>query len=264
MYFIGSFVILSLVPQPTLMRVRTHLHAVTVASAIAVFAVGYFWEKLDLAGKMWNVIGSRIFEWNGLKVALLHWVSADGRFAIALVVLVGVFVGFWITHWRHNIVVIAVIVLPSFTLYGYIDNLRNDLTRERLNNELEFNLGSKEIQDVGLWLKNNSKPKALVATNHIVSSNGKEISDYSLAVWSDRTFLVLGPRFPNYSAVKDQAVRLSVSFADNPTRATCSSMSAKGVQWFVVDLRLTGTRSWKTCATTAYESKNFLVLRLTP
>ena len=264
MYFLGSFVFLSLVPQPTLMRVRTHLHAVTVASTTGLFAVGYFWENLEIAGKVWNVIGIRILQWNVVKVAILQGVSADGRFAISLVVLVGVLIGFWTsTNWRPIIVVAFMFALTAFTLSRNIEQSSSDLARERSVDELVVNIGSEEVQRIGLWLISNTKTTDLVATNHIVNENGQEISDYSLAVWSERTFMVLGPRFGGHSPTKDRAVTLALRFTESPTKNTCRSLSEQGVQWFVVDLRLTKTRTWELCATTAYEYGNFVVLRLT-
>ncbi len=262
MYFLGSFVLLLAIPQTNFLRVPTRPRAVTLVCSIALFASGYFWARLDLAVEMWNFIGVQTFQWNGLKVVLLQWVSTDGRFAIALILLVSILIGFWNINWRRTCMVAALFALPAFTLCGYVNFSRGELARARSVEELAGNLGSKEIQDVGLWLNNNSESWALIATNHLVSSNGGELSDYSLAVWSDRTFLVLGPRFPNYSTVKEQAKGLSLTFAENPTKDVCRSLSEQGVRWFVVDLRLTKTRSWKTCAATSYESENFVVLRL--
>lgn len=265
MYFLGSFVILTLVPQLTFLRVRTHLHAVTFASTTALFAVGYFWENLEIAGKVWNVIGIRIFQWNVVKVALLQLVSADGRFAIALVVLVGVLIGFWMsTNWRPTIVVAFMFALLAFTLSRSIEYSSSDFAKERSVDELVVNIGSEEVQQIGLWLISNTKTTDLVATNHIVDENGQEISNYSLAVLSERTFMVLGPRFGGHSPTKDRAVALALRFTESPTKNICRSLSEQGVRWFVVDLRLTKTRTWELCATTAYQYGNFVVLRLTP
>lgn len=264
MYFLGSFVLLPLIPQPATLPIKARMRAVVLICSITLFAAGYFWVRLDFAVEVWNFIGVQTFQWNGLKVVLLQWVSADGRFAIALVFLVSMLFGFWSINWRWAFVAAALFALSAFTLYGYVDFSRGELTRERSIDELASIIGSNEIQDVGVWLKNNTGPASLIATNHIVGPNGGELGDYSLSVWSDRTFLVLGPRFGGQLLVKERAVKLSLSFADHPTREVCRALSAQGVQWFVIDLRLTRTPSWKTCATTAYESENFLVLRLSP
>jgi hypothetical protein len=263
MYFLGSFVLFA-IPQTNLLLVPTRSRAVTLVCSIALFAAGYLWVRLDLAVELWNFIGVQTFQWNSLKVALLQWVSTDGRFAIALVLLVSILIGVWNINWQRTCMVAALFALPAFTLYGYVDLSRGELARERSVEELDTYLGSKEIQDVGVWLNNNSESKALIATNYIVSSNGGELSDYSLAVWSDRPFLVLGPGFVGQSPAKERAVALALRFANTPTKDACLSLSEQGVQWFVIDLRLTKTRTWKLCATTAYESENFLVLRLTP
>jgi hypothetical protein len=264
MYFLGSFVLLLAIPQTNFLQVPTRPRAVTLVYSIALFAAGYLWVRLDLAVDMWNFIGVQTFQWNGLKVILLQWVSTDGRFAIALILLVSILIGFWNINWRRTCMVSTLLALPAFTLYGYVNFSRGELARARSVEELAGNLGSKEIQDVGLWLNNNSESWALIATNHLVSSNGGELSDYSLAVWSDRTFLVLGPRFVGQSSEKERAMSLALRFAENPTKDVCRSLSEQGVRWFVVDLRLTKTRSWETCAAASYNSENFLVLRLTP
>ena len=262
MYFLGSLLLIPLVPTLISPQSQTRV-APTIWLTISFLAVGYVWARLELGVELWDFIGVQILEWNGLKVALLQWVSGDGRFAIALTVLLSALIGFRNAVWRQMTVVAALPALSISTMGSYVDHSRNELAHDRSVGELAQNIGSAEIQSIGLWLKENSMPDDLIATNHIVDSNGNQLSSFDLAVWSERTFLVLGPRFGGKSPGKDRAVAISLGFADDPSEGTCDALSESDVRWFVVDLRLTQTRSWNVCTAAAYEHQDFVVLRLT-
>jgi len=264
MYFLGSAALLILVPSSNMMWARTRLPFGYMTCGITLFAGGYLWERLELAMRIWRFIGTSIFELDGLRVSLLQWVSADGRVVIAIALAATTLAGSRNGKWQPTVMFAAFLTLTTFTLYGYVDHARDELSRKRSVDEIVSNIGATEIRRVGHWLATNSQPTAKIATNHLVDSNANELSDYALAVWSDRTYLVLGPRFVPDSPAKRRAVDLSLRFAESPTKSLCRSLLRQGVEWFVVDQRLTKNRSWQVCATTAYQSENFEVLQLEP
>lgn len=126
-------------------------------------------------------------------------------------------------------------------------------------------LGPTESVVVGDWLRRNTDNTDLVATNYIIDKEGKPIEDYSLGVWSQRSFLVLGP----------EMFKVSFYFGEGSTKAnevlsfsnTADSLSAKqllryGVKWFIVDTTLTERRNWAPYAERVFGSGRFIVLRL--
>jgi hypothetical protein len=262
MYFLGSLLLIPLVPTLLSPQSQTRVGP-TIWLTISFLVVGYVWARLELWVELWDFIGVQVLKWTDIEGAPPQWVLGDSRFAIALAVLLSFFVGSWNAASRQRIVVAALLALSISTIGSYVNHSRNELARERSVDELAQNLGSLENQNVGMWLKANSIPTDLIATNHIIDVSGEFSPSFDLAVWSERTFLVLGPRFLGESPEKDGAVALSLGFADNPSEGTCNALSESGVRWFVVDLRLTQTRSWNVCTATAYEHQDFVVLRLT-
>jgi hypothetical protein len=98
---------------------------------------------------------------------------------------------------------------------------------------------------VGDWLRHNTNHGELIATNYLRNSEGELLSDYSLAVWSEREFWVLGPRFFPDNKEQQRAVFISERFADSPNGPDLELMWAAGIRWFVVDQELTDSRSWE-------------------
>jgi hypothetical protein len=262
MYFLSSLILLPLIPSTFSSRDRIPF-STTIFSSLTFLFFGITWSSFNLGIRVLDFIGVQLLQWNSPSDSMLRWISGDGRFAIALTFLLVNSIGFWHARWRPVALIPSLIALTVYSLGGYVDHSRTEFARERSVNELAQNIGSPDIQSVGFWLNQNSMPGDLVATNHIAYPNGKPLSSFDLAVWSERTFLVLGPRFGGESPAKDRAVALSLRFAENPSEEICNSLSEFGVRWFVIDLRLTQTRSWSTCTTTAYENKDFLVLQLT-
>lgn len=127
--------------------------------------------------------------------------------------------------------------------------------------EVQQVIGAPDAIGVGNWLKENSARGDLVATNHLTGD--RSVLDYSLAAWSQREFLVLGPgigyeRTPRSS----EAIRISRAFADQPNEMNCAELRELGVDWFIVDKRQTTTRDWRVCTNETFESGNFMVLAL--
>jgi hypothetical protein len=207
-------------------------------------------------------MGVTIFSWNPLKVALLQWVSTDGRFAAALLAAIIGIVVLRTKNGLGNILLISLVMsLSALTLYGYLDHSRSEFARERSVVEQDSNLGSMEARAVGLWLQEYSDSTDIIATNSLITTSGGPASDYSLAVWSERTFLVLGPRFGRQSSARDELTELSTQFAHAPNSSNCQELIDNGVRWFVIDRRLTDARSWDICGVRAYVSGELELLR---
>lgn len=126
-------------------------------------------------------------------------------------------------------------------------------------------LGPTESVVVGDWLRRNTDNTDLIATNYIIDKEGKPIEDYSLGVWSKRSFLLLGP----------EMFKVSFYFGEGSTKAsevlafsnTADSLSATqllryGVKWFIIDTTLTERRNWAPYAERVFGSGRFIVLRL--
>lgn len=130
--------------------------------------------------------------------------------------------------------------------------------------EIETILGTSEIQEVGVWLSENSSSGQMVATNHLFSSESENIygDDYSLAVWSQREFLVLGPKFLDAQIVASRAIDLSIQFAERPTESVSKQLSELGVAWFVVDKSVTERRNWEPFGRTVFDNRSFAILKL--
>jgi hypothetical protein len=125
-------------------------------------------------------------------------------------------------------------------------------------------LGATDSQKVGVWLANNTRPDDLLATNHLYDETGTRTfgDDYSLAVWSQREFLVLGPKFFAVSETAAAEIDLSLRFGENPTAGDAKNLTARGVAWFVVDTATTDHRSWDKYGETVLQSDRFWVVRL--
>jgi hypothetical protein len=130
--------------------------------------------------------------------------------------------------------------------------------------ELELMLGPDDSREVGRWLQNNSDVRDLVATNFLFADSETQVfgDDYSLAVWSHREFLVLGPKFFGVAETAGDEIDLCTRFADAPTEADALLLSERGVSWFVVDLLATSQRSWEPYGDVAFRSDRFWVVKL--
>ncbi|MGA1332962.1 MAG: hypothetical protein ACO31D_07375 [Ilumatobacteraceae bacterium] len=146
----------------------------------------------------------------------------------------------------------------SFTL------LRERAPSKIPSSELEVMLGSSEGRSVGKWLNANTEASDLVATNFLFSDSAQQVfsDDYSLAVWSRREFMVLGPKFFGVSETAIDEISLSMRFAQSPSKADALSLTDRGVRWFVVDLDATSQRAWEPYGDVIFRTDRFWVIQL--
>jgi hypothetical protein len=162
-------------------------------------------------------------------------------------------VGAWIT--ALVILTLSNLVAPSLA----------ELRHRSSPAQVDAQLGSTANRSVGRWLKDNSLKTDVVGTNSLRNPEGGENSDFSMAVWSHREFLILGPRFfVGDPHEKDNAVRISNGFAERPTASSCEAIQNAGVKWFIVDTRLTATRDWSVCSDMRMKEGNLIVLQIHP
>ena len=125
-------------------------------------------------------------------------------------------------------------------------------------------LGPPDSETTGIWLKNNSKTSDLVATNYLRDREGEFTADYSLAMWSHREFLVLGPRLAFDSPAVSPSIAASEEFAASASADSAEFLRGQGVDYFVVDLDTTSLRSWEPYADVVAMTWRFWVLKIRP
>ena len=114
-----------------------------------------------------------------------------------------------------------------------------------------------------MWVKSNTDDEQLVATNYLYDhETGRPLSDFSLAAWAQREFLVLGPSFfPDFdSHISD--VEASLQFGLAPSAASARDLTRRGVNWFIVDKWNTSFTDWRRDWDAKYENERFLVVKL--
>ena len=262
-YFLASLVLLPSTQRLARSLGRWVVRLSVVLSGVLVGA-GFLWERQGLGVKLWDHLGTTTFQWNPQKVEVLQSVTADGRFALALTALPIALVGLLFVQARHLLLISLPLALATFTIIGYTEHSMDEFARERSAEEIASNYGSEDVRAVGDWLSQNSSYSDIVATNYLVgATTGGSISDFVLAVWSDREFLVLGPQLGADPRENDPEISASLDFAERASDETCRELLNRGVRWFIVDLRLTETRAWTRCASQVFTRGDFVVLRLT-
>jgi len=132
----------------------------------------------------------------------------------------------------------------------------------RSDTELVTLEGPPDAKTIGMWLRDNSDTNELVATNYLRNKSSALLGAYSLAAWSQREFLILGPSLSFKSPKTTRAIELSETFAESPSAAVASELRENGVRWFIVDLDTTITRSWEPFAEVVAMTWRFWLLRL--
>jgi len=135
---------------------------------------------------------------------------------------------------------------------------------ERPADEIVSNLGPPDSKAVGTWLRENTPTDDLIATNSLFLEPDSQVfgDDYSLAMWSRREFLVLGPKFFGVIETAPERVELGVRFAREPTARDADALSDFGVRWFVIDLTATTHREWTAYGEIVLKTERFWVLKL--
>jgi hypothetical protein len=267
MYFVSSLALMGAGSSDiaTLQPSKKRLTFPLVAVCLATF--GYVWVRLNLAEKLWRQIGTQLFEWDGVKVALLQYVTFDSRIGAAAVTIVILSTTTRVKGFSPNLVMGSLLVtLSILTLYGSRNSAVSEFQRERQPAEIDANTGAPDFVTVGKWLASNSRVSDLVATNYMLSTNnGVSYSDYGLAALSEREYLLVGvfqKWFDPESLLHNTALNTVISFSTSPTWQLTENLQDFGVNWIVVDQTLTDRKNWEPFAKIAFQTERLWVLKL--
>lgn len=226
--------------------------------------------------RMWLVLGglafgtqlltSRLLMPIHLDQSSLHVLLGDCRILFGIVVTVSLFLRETRIRVRPWIPVLTLLLVAlAETASMPVSNLIEKGVRPTLpTREVDSYLGSSDTQRVGDWLRKNTDDADVIATNYLYLQprSGVFGDDYSLAMWSRREFLVLGPKFFGMAESATDEISLSNRFGDGPTPSDARALQNRGVKWFVADTSETDRRDWQPYATVEFKGRRFWVLRL--
>jgi hypothetical protein len=176
------------------------------------------------------------------------------------------------------------------------------LASSHLRSDVEWSIGTKEVERVGKWLGANTKESSIIVTNYFCSgdlscssSNWWQMqieyvkqhpafynegcsfcnpdtlfggADYSLAAYSDRRFLILGPRFQSGLGMPSEIVRdrvqISLDIVSELTKGKAPSVHLADVSHAVVFLPFLNVTSEKEALiqNADFVTENFIVVKL--
>ena len=176
------------------------------------------------------------------------------------------------------------------------------LTSRHLRSDVEWSIGTKEIERVGKWLGANTKESSIIVTNYFCSgdqscssSNWWQMqieyvkqhpdfyiegcsfcnpnilfggADYSLAAYSGRRFLILGPRFQSGLGMPSEIVRdrvqISLEIISDLASGKTSSLHHVDATHAVVFLPFLNVASEREALIQAadFATENFVVVKL--
>jgi hypothetical protein len=267
MYLVASLALIGVVASDVDVLSQAKKLRILSLIVICIVIFGYFWVRLSLAERLWRQIGTQLFEWDGVKVALLQYVTFDRRVGAAAVTMVILIATIRSKRLSSRLVLGSLLVsLSILTLYGYWNSAVSEFQRERQPAEIAANIGAPDFITVGKWLASNSKVSDLVATNYMLSANsGPSYSDYGLAALSEREYLVVGvfqKWFDPESLLHNGALNTVISFSDSPNSQLSEKLQKFGVRWIVIDHTLVERKNWEPFAVIAFQTEQLWVLKL--
>jgi hypothetical protein len=226
--------------------------------------VGWLWVQDGISRPIWRVIGSGISGWDDQRVALAQHFSGDMRTGaiIAFVLISGVFLCFE-RHQRDLLVPALLISLAATTFISEWNTSTFEFSRNRVDEEVERNLGTKEVISTSTWIRDNTNESDLIATNYLYDyRTERPLTDFAFGAWSEREFLVLGPSFyPDFDSYKS-VFDVSNAFGAAPSATTMTTLANFDVKWYVVDRWNTKFTRWQNYWNVVYENERFLVVKL--
>jgi hypothetical protein len=267
-YFSSPFYLVTSFSFFTLFKSELALSTLGVAkhhNLLKVFCFllfGLVWAQLFNVGRISSLLGSRPLNL-GDRGPIISYVFSDGRTGVALAVVTLLGLHRILGSAKRLTVILPLLltlVLLTFaiSLPHSISSFRTKVTAGRPT----MLFGSPEVQEMGRWLRTSTKKSDIIATNYLRDHAGELSSDYTLAVWSERTFFVLGPRFFIESQSQVMATSTSEEFADTASIESAKILWASGVRWFVVDTTLVSRDNWNERADAVHQIGRFVVLRL--
>lgn len=225
----------------------------------------YLWVSIPLLAAALQGLMAFVTIPSPLDSVALRRDLLDGRILIALVFIINILLNKIGSPQRAvTPLLIGVGAFLSLGTRSTSLELFDKRTGPRLS-VAEFNatLGSDDQRSVGAWLRHSTGPRDLIATNSLRDSETLTYSDdYSLALWSEREFLVLGPKFFNVTETAKEEITLCEEFGVTPTSYSAQALVNLGVRWFVIDLAFTSHRDWDEFGSVSFKTKGFWILEL--
>jgi hypothetical protein len=224
------------------------------------------WITLLLAVALWTLLLNAVTLPSVLSRATFLNALTDWRSLVGISFLVSVLAKPLSLARNRRVSLIAILMV--FFAVGIVGQLKNlfeaGVSPTTQPSELISMLGPQQSREIGTWLRDNTPKNATVATNHLFRHRAdKSFSDdYSLAVWSRREFMVLGPKFFRVSETAINEISLSMRFADSPSKTDVLLLSDRGVTWFVVDLEATSRREWEPYGEIVFRTDRFWIIQL--
>lgn len=306
---IASFILVSIFDQDFGGQIYFVLSALAIAP---IFAAVSIYEKISHsstrvsntaimsmvgAGAITAIIGFKTWSWTpaGIDQHRAHLVitftNAVGFLLIALIALPLVSRFVKSPHIRIHSQVLRAILLVSLVIsigvIRRIDNFYSFSNFDQLpTSSPDLIQGSSDHVAALTWLRDNSDPNDIVATNRFCIPG----LDYCNPKWtivsalSRRRMLIEGysygqirdssiPQDPSLPAWAQDAAQLpesqnrlkfSIEFAENPTQASVNFLISRDVSWVVVDhaAQLSGVRDWSPFGTVAYQNDAISIVKI--
>jgi hypothetical protein len=193
---------------------------------------------------------------------------------------------------KHLLLVATMIAELSFFAKISFQS-RSQLTKgpELTQEQASIAIGAPDQIDVGIWIRKNVKPNALLASNYFCENacdgmnwfeddfklldesynfpptpNSLGSFDMILPLYAERKFLIQGSRFLLVNGMDRNEIRRRMSatlrFANMPNNASLSNVRKYGVEYFVIDRLATIQDTWDPYAKELYRNNSFIVLRI--
>jgi len=237
-----------------------------LVATLALVIWGYIWSDFKIVNELWVLIPARNDAFNSSSGALLDFVASDRRVGVALVFIVVVTLTFVLRQHRFLVSTATLSLIAALVTLGFLDYSEHafrELGQIRSTSEVSAIYGSVEERDLGIWLRSNSDPEDLIATHQFRDTQSGELSsNFALASWSQREFLVLGPRFLRDTKDLEKNMQLCDYFGAQPSVNSAGELRQLGVDWFVVDLHKSQFLTWEKTWDVRFDNGRFLVVKL--
>jgi hypothetical protein len=265
MYFVGLLLIIYPITTDCHNCSNTKTHGSLAISTGGLVLAGLAWTELNLIDAVWSSLGQQLLQLSDIEIALMQYFSADMRIGASTVALVGL--PLLAIFRKSSIGPYLLGLLMSITILtflSYSEGIRSQYSGVRSDNEIAAIIGSPDAQEVGTWIRLNTNVSEIIATNLLYEyETCRPLSDFSLASWSQREFLVLGPRFGLVDESSyTESVLLSLDFAANPNSDFISRLQRNNVEWFIVDKWNSSIVDWRRDWDVEYENERFLVVKI--
>lgn len=261
-YFLASLSLLLWVEPYWELHTSKALRLCTLMVSSFFVLTSFLTQHLQVPTKLTEYFSSKL---SGVKnrSSLLIFVLSDIRLAASISALTLVLLGTFI-HRRNILGVVSslLVALVVLTFCSYLPVTLKTFSQARDETEIGSLYGNQDLQKIGAWLKTATNESDFIATNYLQNRRGELISDYSLAVWSERTFFVLGPKFFSDNSSQIVATAISKRFAETASKQNANKLWDAGVRWFVIDTALVIRDNWLESADEKYRTGRFVILRL--